>query len=103
MGWRNTKHYRKWRAAVIRRDGVCQVCNSRKKRHAHHLNHAAYFIDKRFDVDNGICLCAKCHSIFHNKFHGSTRIKCTEKSYHRFILTVAYIKDLNENSIDYRA
>jgi len=90
--WRRTRDYRLWRAAVIRRDKVCQCCDTRDKRHAHHLNHATFFIKERFDIENGICLCAKCHSIFHNKFHGSTRKKCTKDSFYRFMIVVAYIR-----------
>lgn len=94
MNWRNTREYRLWRATVIRRDKVCQVCSSNKDRHAHHLNHATFFVAQRFNVENGICLCAKCHSIFHNKYHGSTRIKCTVHSFYKFKLITEYIKDL---------
>ncbi len=67
--WRNTRLYRIWRMLVIRRDKVCQICGSNKKRHAHHLNHATFFPEQRFDPENGICLCLHCHSIVHNKFH----------------------------------
>ena len=77
-GWRQTRDYRVWRAQVIRRDKVCKVCGTLKARHAHHLNHATYFPEQRFDVSNGITLCGKCHSHFHNDFKKSTREKCTE-------------------------
>lgn len=26
------------------------------------------FPDKRFNVDNGACLCANCHTEFHDKY-----------------------------------
>jgi len=64
---------------VIRRDKVCQVCGDRDGRYAHHLNHATYFIDQRFDPENGITLCERCHSHFHNDYKDSTRQKCTAK------------------------
>ncbi len=83
--WRNTRDYRIWRVGIIRRDVVCQICKRGPKdgiiRHAHHLNHATYFIDQRFDIDNGITLCSECHSHFHNDYKNSTREKCTEKDY----------------------
>ena len=94
MNWRATRDYRLWRVAVIRRDKVCQFCGSNKKRHAHHLNHANFFKDERFDVSNGICLCATCHSVYHNKFHGNTRKKCTAKDYARFIVLSKYTKEV---------
>ena len=93
--WRNGRDYRLWRVGVIRRDKVCKICGSNKRRHAHHLNHATFFILLRFKLDNGICLCGKCHSIFHNKFIGSTRKKCTNKDFIRFNRLVKYIKGLS--------
>jgi len=83
--WRQTRNYRIWRATVIRRDKVCQLCGSRQNRHAHHLNSGSYFPDKRFDEENGICLCRHCHlTNFHGLFMGSTRKKTTESDYDRF-------------------
>ena len=78
MSWRNTREYRIWRVGVIRRDGCCKVCGTLKARHAHHLNHSSYFPEEKFDVDNGITLCQKCHSHFHNDYKASTRAKCTK-------------------------
>jgi len=90
--WRNSTEYRKWRIAVIRRDSVCQICGSRKDRNAHHINHATYFIDKRFDVDNGVTLCAKCHRQFHCNFKRSFKTKCTQYDYDNFVYLMNYAK-----------
>lgn len=90
--WRNTREYRVWRAGVIRRDKVCQVCGSRQKRNAHHKNHATYFPEERFDLENGVCLCQDCHILFHNKMMGSNRIKCEKKHFERFLLIRDYFK-----------
>lgn len=76
--WRDTRDYRIWRATVIRRDKICRVCGNIKARHAHHLNHATYFPEERFNPENGITLCQKCHSHFHNDFKAGTRAKCTK-------------------------
>jgi len=90
--WRNTVKYRIWRISVIRRDKVCQVCKSRKNRQAHHINHASYFPEQRFNINNGITLCASCHSQFHNNFKNSTREKCTSKDLNNFFDLIRYIK-----------
>ncbi len=86
--WRATRDYREWRAGVIRRDVVCRLCHRGPEdgieRHAHHLDHATYFIEKRFDVENGITLCSMCHSHFHNDYKNSYREKCTRKDYEEF-------------------
>ena len=83
--WRKTRDYRVWRITVIRRDKVCQICGSMKNRQAHHMNHATYFPDQRFDPNNGICLCNECHKIFHTSFKRSYRKKCTKEDFRQFI------------------
>jgi 5-methylcytosine-specific restriction endonuclease McrA len=83
--WRNTREYRVWRALVIRRDKRCVVCNSLQNRQAHHKNSASYFPDDRFDPENGVCLCRKCHTDFHTNFKRSFREKCTKYDYDNFI------------------
>lgn len=92
--WRNSKEYRLWRASVIRRDVRCKVCNSIQGREAHHLNHATYFAGMRFDVDNGVALCKKCHAQYHTNYHNSTKEKCAKSDYDNFIVLVNYIKDM---------
>ena len=82
--WRQSRDYRIWRARVIRRDKVCQLCGSIKERQAHHLNHATYFPEQRFAPDNGICLCTECHKIFHTSFKRSYRAKCTREDMKQF-------------------
>ena len=83
--WRQSKEYRRWRVAVIRRDKRCFICNSIKKRHAHHLNHATFFPDEKFDVKNGITLCSGCHMNYHCNHNRSYRHKCDEKDFENHI------------------
>jgi len=98
MSWRNTREYRVWRAQVIRRDSRCVICGSLQNRHAHHKNHATYFPELRFEVENGVCLCSGCHSQFHNNFKRSTRVKCTEYDFNNFVDISNYFKEkMSEN------
>jgi len=90
MSWRNTREYRIWRASVVRRDSRCKLCNSIKNRHAHHINHATYFPEERFDVNNGVCLCRDCHSHFHNDYIGSTRKKCVRHDLEEYTRIAEY-------------
>ena len=90
--WRNSKEYRIWRVAVIRRDNVCQCCGSMDKRHAHHISDASNHPERRYDVENGVTLCNSrknggkaCHSAYHNDFKGGYRRKCTAKDFKRFL------------------
>jgi 5-methylcytosine-specific restriction endonuclease McrA len=92
QNWRKTREYRRWRVLVIRRDKVCDVCGSRQRRHAHHLNSGAYHPKERFDVDNGVTLCSKCHSNYHNNFNRSYRVKTTLYNYNNFKSLVKYLR-----------
>ena len=91
--WRNSREYRVWRVRVIRRDKVCQVCGSLQNRNAHHLNHATYFKDERFNVENGVCLCRSCHTQFHTNFKRSFRTKCTAYDFRNFVALMSYAKE----------
>ena len=90
--WRSSREYRIWRMLVIRRDSRCVICNSLQKRNAHHINHATYFVDQRFDVDNGVTLCYPCHMNFHNNFIRSYRTKCTRYEWENFKVLATYFK-----------
>ena len=66
-----TIEYRHWRKAVFDRDlYTCQCCGSRGNTYlqAHHIKNWRDNEDCRFDVDNGITLCQKCHMSFHSKY-----------------------------------
>jgi len=98
MSWRNSREYRIWRAGVVMRDKRCQICNTLQNRHAHHMNHATYFPEERFDIENGICLCRSCHSHFHNDFKRSTREKCTKYDFNNYNALNEYFKTLGDKN-----
>lgn len=56
----------KWSRIVrIRDEHVCRMCletvPSRRQMHAHHIDMQVKYPEKALDLDNGICLCARCH------------------------------------------
>lgn len=56
--------YKRWRAAVRRRDkNTCQMPGCKKKRRlqAHHIIKWASAPSLRYEVSNGISLCWDCH------------------------------------------
>lgn len=59
-----------FKKAVLRRDKyICQICNLKEKNiFAHHLDGYNWCLSKRHDVNNGVCLCEYCHTLFHNTY-----------------------------------
>jgi len=66
---RTSPEARKWRKAVFKRDNwACQACGKiGGKLNAHHIKSFAEHPDLRFEEDNGITLCVKCHGKFHRE------------------------------------
>lgn len=60
----------KFREGVFKRDNyTCQICKKRgNKLNAHHLNGYHWFLEGRYDVNNGVTLCENCHKKFHDKY-----------------------------------
>mgnify|MGYP001202508258 CR=1 FL=1 len=69
-----TWRYRNWRTGVYERDNFhCQKCHKRGERrfghlHAHHVESWNNHAELRYEVSNGITLCAVCHALFHKKY-----------------------------------
>lgn len=64
--------YRKWRLSVFERDSyTCQLCGKRSGNgkkiiiHAHHIEEFSKHTNKRYDINNGVTLCNKCHILQH--------------------------------------
>lgn len=68
----NDPAYRDWRIKIYERDKYrCDCCGKRGWINAHHLNGWNWCYAGRFDVDNGVTLCAGrngCHNKFHKMF-----------------------------------
>lgn len=63
---RRSAKYRKWKNDVLKRDeGKCKRCGSKNNLHIHHIKSFAEYKDLRFEVNNGITLCKKCHKEVH--------------------------------------
>ena len=72
---RATIEYRMWRKGVFDRDlYTCQCCGARSgngysvKLSAHHIKNWRDNITSRYNIDNGISLCEKCHMKFHSLY-----------------------------------
>lgn len=64
---KSNEAYRKWAQLIVSKDNYkCIKCNSNKKLEAHHLDGWHWCKEKRYDINNGVSLCAKCHKNFHS-------------------------------------
>ena len=104
QGWRKSREYRLWAARVKRRDKVCQIvgCGRRKTGHAHHIKNASHHPELRYDVANGVRVCARCHWAIHNLVHPSYRYKTGETSLAMWQAVAALLKRLPEKPNFYR-
>ena len=65
---RYTGKYVKWRDSVRERDGwKCVKCESTERIQAHHIYSFIKYPNLRFELANGLTLCAKCHRELHKK------------------------------------
>lgn len=64
---RNSSRYRNWRKEIFERDNyTCQLCGKvGGNLNAHHIEKFSLNKMKRFDLENGITYCEKCHREVH--------------------------------------
>ena len=60
----DSQHYQ-WQKAIKERDISCINCNSTDELVAHHLNSYKWFPEQRYNLNNGVTLCATCHNNYH--------------------------------------
>lgn len=71
---RKSLEYRQWRDAVFAKDNwTCTKCGQRNGNgvevyiEAHHIKPYTKYPDLRFNVNNGITLCKKCHKLINSR------------------------------------
>ena len=56
-----------WKQAVKKKWGNwCSICSSSANLHVHHFVHRSKSNNLRYDVENGVVLCARDHLSLHN-------------------------------------
>jgi hypothetical protein len=59
-----------WSKAVRERDGwVCFICGSKERLAAHHILPARTWPECKFDMENGISLCGRHHTMGKESIH----------------------------------
>jgi predicted HNH restriction endonuclease len=71
-GRKHEERVNQWRRRVFATDPYnCQWCGYKQGKpnslNAHHIKSWSKYSDERFNVDNGITLCVKCHRELHRK------------------------------------
>lgn len=61
---REDRRVAKWRKEILKR-GMCEECGSTERLEAHHIIKWADYPQGRTDIENGRCLCHKCHTNEH--------------------------------------
>ena len=61
---RNDSRVREWTKKIISR-GKCEKCGATNNLEAHHIIKWADYPKGRIDVNNGMCLCHRCHTEEH--------------------------------------
>lgn len=84
---RKSWEYKDWRALVYERDSfTCKRCGaSNVELNAHHVLNFSSNEDLRFDINNGITLCKKCHKLFHSRYGTKNN---TRKQLNEFIADI---------------
>lgn len=63
---RGSKEYHRWQRAIYKIfDKTCANCGSVDRVVAHHIIGVHDDVTLRFEIDNGVCLCNKCHKLIH--------------------------------------
>ena len=96
---RSTGEYLTFKKSVIEKDnGRCIVCGGTQDIEVHHLFPFATYIAERFNINNGICVCAKHHSSaepggYHNIFGTSNNTPEQFENYVNFMREHLGIKE----------
>lgn len=81
----------------IRDNYICQICHKYGiPLNSHHLNSWDLFIEQRYDLDNGITLCVRCHERFHSIYG---RGKNTRFQFLQFKKSMLLFRQANEKLI----
>jgi len=65
ISWHNKAAHRKWANKVKEGIDECEKCGSEEDLHAHHIIPVAIDPELRDDPENGVAICAECHSKEH--------------------------------------
>lgn len=79
---------------------ICQICKTRGGYLvSHHLNSWDKFVDERYDVENGVCVCKKHHEKFHEIYGFGNNNKFQFEEYQKFLSLIKELVKKNNEKI----
>ena len=96
--FKDPKHI-KWAKAIKERDDyMCQICGTTDTYlNSHHLDSWDFFVEKRFNQDNGICLCHKCHDRFHSIYGSGMNTQYQFREYESLMESIMKFAESSES------
>ena len=100
---RNITGYDRWKQQVKENANyTCDCCGYIGEKNdgimrSHHLNDFHSNEELRTDINNGVCLCDKCHKEFHH-YMGGNSVECTANDYYKWKQLKQ--EELNEQNSD---
>ncbi len=94
---RYSDEYFNWRDIIFKRDNFeCRICKkeSNGDLNAHHILSFAVYPDIRFDKNNGITVCQKCHKLLHKIFGRECKI-ISQKIWIQQIVNYAEVRGIS--------
>ena len=76
--------WKQTRKKIIKRDGGCLVCGSKKSLHVHHVYNKSTHPRHCLTVRYLVTMCKDCHTDFH-RWNGGFRAPCTPKDWNAWI------------------
>ena len=66
----------KWSKAVKERaNNKCVICGDNTRLESHHIMPRSKYPEYSLDIENGLCLCHRCHLYYHNGKYDNTSDK----------------------------
>lgn len=74
---RNNSRVREWKKKILSK-GKCEKCGATNNLEAHHIIKWSDYPKGRIDINNGMCLCHKCHTEEHKNDQSYHMMKSKE-------------------------
>ena len=103
MEFRDKRH-QIWAKLVKERDQYRCICCGKSNTflHSHHLNSWDHFINDRYNIQNGVCICQNCHIQFHSRYLKGNNTRAQFEEFQALIKLIESIaiKNIKEKIVE---